>query len=95
MSRITRKTLDTLLGYVATKAGVRQGHYEKVNGKYQPIANGLELDHNSCYGGYEVQQIDGNGGTGITVVSGGRKSASEMYAWLHGFLATSHIRGSE
>jgi hypothetical protein len=90
--KTTRKQLENLLQIVCDKIGIRHGHYEKIGDKWQPIANGLALGHNSHYGGYEVQQIDGNGGTGVTVVSGDRKSAYEMRCWLKGILDVDCIR---
>ena len=89
MYRTTRKILETLLGYFAQDRGLPCGHWAKGDdGKYHATIGGVALDHNGVYGGYEIQQIMNEAG-GIRVLSGGRKSAREMEAWLRGALSGS------
>ena len=53
---------------------------------------GFELDFNSYYGGYRIEQIQQDGGTGVREVTHGRMSAKEVMAWMEGALWAVHLR---
>lgn len=85
--RTTRKELNTLVEYLATEMGVGTEHYTKVsNHRWKAVMGAIALDHSSVYGGYELHQINSDGG-GVKVLSGDRKTAREMAIWLRGVLS--------
>ncbi len=92
--RITKKRLENRLRYLCKQLGLPCGHWAQGdNGEWTTQPNGLGLDHAACYGGWQLQQIDGKGGTGVTVIGPYRMSGKEMGAFLGGMGAVAYPRG--
>lgn len=63
-NRITEKMLESKLQTFCKLTGTPYGHYKaKPGGGYEPIQGGLAFSHQ--LGGYQLEQIDSNGGTSV------------------------------
>lgn len=93
MTRTTRKDLERLVARVTRLQQRPEAAYVKgEDGKYHCQVGALQLDHNSCYGGWDlVEMVNGSGGQqsliGNTFAGRGRLSAHEMESFLLGMLS--------
>jgi hypothetical protein len=85
--RITRKVVEKRFERWLEVMGLTKAEY--VQGIGFTVGT-YSLDHNSVYGGYQVERIFNTGGA-IGVESGPRKTGAEMLAWLDGGIYSRHL----
>ncbi len=60
------------------------GAWVSDNGRFASIPGGWELDYNAIYGGYVLEQIDDQGGTGVSRPFGDeRRSARDFWRMVN------------
>ena len=87
--RYTRKDAEAAFNRLRLVLDKPNGHYREAPTtheenpfgapKYVTIPGGWALDHNSWYGGYVIQEIDPNGGTGIFEPFGSRRRTAREF----------------
>jgi hypothetical protein len=92
MARITNQRLQNRLNAIVEAEGRptdlysrdENGHYVRgADGHLVPCAGALEIEHNSTYGNWDINEMSKYGGT-TKLFNGG--SAAELYSFMNGWL---------